>query len=383
MTTADVVVVGGGIVGTATTAFLAEAGVHVVLCERGELAAGASGRNQGVVQHPHDPILADLYRGSLEAYQTLADEDVGFEFPDEPAGLLYVGHQPAVAAEMAAAWRGLHPATNAAVIAGADLRALEPSLAPELVACRLEVGYPVAPASGALAFASLAERYGAEIRLGTPVELVVDGDRVVGVRGRDAGISAPTVVVAAGPWSPRLVDPSGAWASIRPSWGVVVAVGLAEPPLHVLEEAEIAIEPDDVDSAADGTEAGPAIAFSLVTAGGTTGLGSVFADREPDPAPLVPRLVERGSRFVPALAAAPIFATRVCARPVSLDGRPLVGAVPGLDGVVLAAGHGPWGISTGPGTARLVADLVLGRERIVPTALDPGRFRLPSPVSVA
>ena len=65
---------------------------------------------------------------------------------------------------------------------------------------------------------------------------------------------------------------------------------------------------------------------------------------------------------------------RVCARPASLDGRPLVGRVPGTDHLWIAAGHGPWGISTGPASGRLVADLVAGRAGAASAAVDPARF---------
>ncbi|MBA2381510.1 MAG: FAD-binding oxidoreductase, partial [Chloroflexi bacterium] len=48
----DVAIVGGGIIGTSLAAFLAEAGLTVRLYEREAIAAGASGRNSGIVQHP-------------------------------------------------------------------------------------------------------------------------------------------------------------------------------------------------------------------------------------------------------------------------------------------------------------------------------------------
>jgi D-hydroxyproline dehydrogenase subunit beta len=67
----DFAVIGGGIVGCALAAFLAEAGARVVLYEREAIAAGASGRNSGVVQHPLDPMLSDLYEESVEHYATL------------------------------------------------------------------------------------------------------------------------------------------------------------------------------------------------------------------------------------------------------------------------------------------------------------------------
>jgi glycine/D-amino acid oxidase-like deaminating enzyme len=63
---------------------------------------------------------------------------------------------------------------------------------------------------------------------------------------------------------------------------------------------------------------------------------------------------------------------RACARPQSSDGRPLLGALG--DGLYIAAGHGPWGISLGPASARIVADLVSGREQAPPPGFDPARF---------
>jgi glycine/D-amino acid oxidase-like deaminating enzyme len=182
------------------------------------------------------------------------------------------------------------------------------------------------------------------------------------------------VVVAAGPWSPELIDPTGAWRPIQPLWGVVVDVDLANPPGHVLEEVGIDIEggiptPHGV--------SGPDPEFSLVTANGATSLGSTFLRSEPDRDAIAPRLVRHGATYVPAISKAVVGASRSCARPLSLDGRPLIGRVPGTDGLWIAAGHGPWGISTGPASGRLLADLVLGRVAAPPSALDPARFGAP------
>jgi glycine/D-amino acid oxidase-like deaminating enzyme len=80
----DVAIVGGGIVGCAAAAFLAEAGAHVELFEANGLAGAASGRNSGSIQHPFDPLLADLHFESLRHYRELE----GFEVPDAPAGVL-------------------------------------------------------------------------------------------------------------------------------------------------------------------------------------------------------------------------------------------------------------------------------------------------------
>ena len=93
-----------------------------------------------------------------------------------------------------------------------------------------------------------------------------------------------------------------------------------------------------------------------------------------DATAIAPLLRAHGARFVPALAAAEIRSVRSCARPLSADGRPLLGRAPERDGVFVAAGHGPWGISLGPASGRLAADLVLGRGDPPPAAFDPARF---------
>ena len=181
--------------------------------------------------------------------------------------------------------------------------------------------------------------------------------------------AAGSVVVAAGPWTPALVDPGGRWRPIRPMWGVVVELELGDDaPSHVLEAGVVDV---------DGAEL-PTSGFSLVTAGGRSSLGSTYLPEAPDPAAWEPRLRAQGARFVPAIAAAPTTGLRACARPVSLDGRPLAGPVPGVAGLFVAAGHGPWGLSTGPATAAHVAALVAGeadpRSPLVARATAADRF---------
>jgi len=106
-------------------------------------------------------------------------------------------------------------------------------------------------------------------------------------------------------------------------------------------------------------------------------VGSTFLDEEPDLDAWTEPILRRATTFVPALLDAPIRETRACARPQSTDGRPLVGAMPAIDGLSICAGHGPWGITTGPASARMVADLVLGRPVVIGRAFDPMRFGTP------
>ena len=374
----DVVVIGGGIVGVSCAAMLAETGRRVMLLERTEIAAGASGRNSGVVQHPFDPVLVDLHLETLALYRELAAGDgpgEGFALRSEPTGLLLVAHDAGVARRITGELTASHPGLSPTFLDPDDAVALEPSLAPGVAACRLAIGYPVAPAAATRAWAARATRLGVEMRIGVGARPWLDSGRVAGVElATGKRIPADHVVVAAGPWTPEVIDPTDGWQPIVASWGVVVAVTLGDPPAYVLEEAEIKIEPasEAVDAAASDD-----VAFSLVTAAGSSSLGSTFLDGEPDPRALVPSILARGTSFVPGIASARIGAHRVCARPLSMDGRPLVGRVPGVDGLWVAAGHGPWGISTGPASGRLIADLVDGRVAAPPPALDPARFPPP------
>jgi glycine/D-amino acid oxidase-like deaminating enzyme len=118
----------------------------------------------------------------------------------------------------------------------------------------------------------------------------------------------------------------------------------------------------------------PGSLFSMVTARGVSAVGSTFLPDRPDPQALAPRLLERGARFVPGIRDARSRGLRACARPVSADGRPLLGPLPGVEDAVIASGHGAWGITLGPASARLVADGLLGRRPAIPRALAADRF---------
>jgi glycine/D-amino acid oxidase-like deaminating enzyme len=138
----------------------------------------------------------------------------------------------------------------------------------------------------------------------------------------------------------------------------VLEVELPDPPRHVLEEA-------GVEEVAAG---GPGSLFSLVSSDGAVSVGSTFLSEEPETEAWVGVVREAAEQFVPGLAGARVVRTRTCPRPQSFDGRPLVGPVGDVEGIWIAAGHGPWGISAGPATARLAADALLGRAE-VPAAL--------------
>ena len=291
--------------------------------------------------------------------------------PAAPVGLLSVTRDVAGAWRLTQAIAASHPGLRPRFVGLAEMSTIEPSIAPGIAACRLDIGYPVAPAAATLAYAARAERAGVEIRVGAGANLSRTGDRVTGVVIDGRSVPAPDVLVAAGPWTPAIVDPSGAWSPIVARWGVVVEVRLDGPPAHVLEEADISIEP----GAEEDAEAGHA--FSLVTADGAQ-LARLHVPRRRagsgrDSSRHWCGVVRGSCRPSPRRRSG----FPVCARPLSRDGRPLIGRVPGVEGPWVAAGHGPWGISTGPSSGRLIADLIDGRVAAPPAALDPARFGAP------
>ncbi|HEX4689452.1 MAG TPA: FAD-dependent oxidoreductase [Solirubrobacteraceae bacterium] len=354
---ADVAIVGGGVLGCALAAFLAEAGASVRLHERDVLGAGASGRNSGVLEHPFDDALEPLYARSLEHYGALG----GFELPAEPVGCLVLGEDPAPLRAQLGALAPRYSSLRFDWLDPDDLVREEPGVAGDLHAFRIATGRPVPPAGAVRAFAARARAAGAELLEGSCARLARDGDRVTGVETADGFEPAGAVVIAAGPWSGEL----GLALPVTPLWGVVAQVRLADPPRHVLEEAGtkslVSSEPPD-----------PRV-FSLITLDGTSSLGSSFDALEPDPGAVAIDLRARGARFVPALADVELDRLRRCARPLSPDGRPLLGPVAGIEGLHVASGHGPWGVTLGPASAELVAAAVLDPAAVIAAELNVAR----------
>ena len=366
----DVAVIGGGIIGCSAAAFLAERGAAVTLFEATAIGAGASGRNLGAIQHPFDAILGPLYHASLEHYRRLAESDVAFNIPDQPVGVLMLNHDPDASRRQVEHLAAAVPDLAVDFLDADAVAAAEPSLVPGLSACRLATGYPIPPASATAAYSRLAADGGAEISVGAAAEPWIEDGVVRGVVLAD-GSHRPSgaVLVAAGPWSPPLVDPAGSWRPITRTWGVTVQLDLGDAtPRHVVEEDEVDAVNRPLVAAAraaeDSQQADSPSLFSLASAAGVSTLGATFLPAEPDRARIAHLLIERGSAYLPAIASAPVIEIRVCARPQSADSRPFIGPVGGVEGLFVSAGHGPWGISTGPASAALVVEAILSGGQI-------------------
>ena len=375
----DIVVIGGGIIGCTAAAELAAAGMRVTLVEATAIGAGASGRNLGALQHPFDEVLLPLHIATIDIYRELAAGSDDFHVPPEPAGLLLLQPDPAASRRQADRLRGAFPDLAPAALDPGAMRELEPSLAPGPAGVLLATGYPIPPAAATSAMAERARRRGATIIVGIAAQLAREGGRVAGVELTDGRrLAADAALVAAGPWTPAVVDPRGTWQPIHRTWGVTVQLRLGSAtPRRVIEEDEVdAINRSAAATsrAADVTEdVEPPSLFSIAAADGISTLGSTFIPDEPDPERTVPLLLRRGAAFLPAIADAPVIARRLCARPQSVDGRPFIGAIPDTEGLFVCAGHGPWGISTGPASAALAARAVLDEDLVIPEPFAVGR----------
>lgn len=107
------------------------------------------------------------------------------------------------------------------------------------------------------------------------------------------------------------------------------------------------------------------------------------ADVAPDPGSMG-RLQELAGRLSPVLAESKVIARQACFRPVTLDGLPLIGAIPGVPGAYVATGHSVWGILNAPATGEAMAELITdgaaGHVDLSP--FDPGRLPMLDPAEL-
>lgn len=357
---ADVVVIGGGIIGCACAYYLARDGHRTVLVERGDIASGAAAASGGwvIIQ---DKATADQVRFALASrrlYDDLA-ADAGVELL-KTGGLILATRD----SDRLMLHEQAEAARNGGVVVeelnSATLRELEPALSPDLpggLYCADEA--VVDPPEVCRMLARRAVEFGAVIQVNTSVTgIEIDRGSVTGVITSSGTIATPTVVCAAGAWSSQIGAMLGVEIPVSPRRGhlIVTAAGLVRQPM--LEAGYLAI-PDDGQ-----TDEGHGLRFVMQPrADGRCLIGSSreFAGFDEDVnADLVRRMHTYAARFVPAVAQCPVQRVAVGFRPYSSGGQPLIGRA-GPDGFVVATGHEGEGVTLAPVTGRLIADLIAGR----------------------
>jgi glycine/D-amino acid oxidase-like deaminating enzyme len=355
--TADVVIIGGGVIGTSLALHLAQRGVrHVVLLERRFLAAGGTGRSVGIVRQLYPTLETTLMvRHSLGVFQQF-DEVVGGTAGYVPCGVL-IGVSHAMRAGLERTLAQQQSAGVRATLLEPDaLASIEPRIDPSGLGAVLhepESGYGD-PTAVTLAYAAAARRHGVVVEQGVEVIGVrVSRDRVIGV-DTSAGdrIDAPAVVNAAGLWSPAVARLAG----------ITLPIVVGRHPVFVIQRDEAF---------------GPAHAVYLDLSGGayvrpeTGGLtltGSLTDDETQhpmDPEALgsevgldeAEETLARTGRTVPRLADARYRSGYAGAFDITPDWMPILDESP-VHGFYVAAGMSGHGFKLAPAIGAMMAAVV-------------------------
>jgi sarcosine oxidase subunit beta len=360
MERADVVVIGGGVIGSSIAYQLAKRGATVTLLEAREVASAASGASAGGVrQQGRDPRELAIAMRAIAMWPGLSAEleaDLDYHqqghltLADDEAQL------PGLEARVAEQRAG---GLDVYMVYGDELRAIAPGVAPSMLAgayCPTD-GH-ANPIWTTKAFADAAARHGARVRERMPVTaLLSEGGRVRGVQTPDGAIAAERVVIAAGAWSPGLCAALGVTLPIEP-----------DPPQMLLTTAF----PHGLDPVIGCV--GKLLSLKQLSNGrylvGGGWPASAYLERDKPIA-----LNRYGSVLGSAATCSEVWPLLKQASVVrvwaGLEGRaaddvPILGPVPGVDGLLVAAGFSGHGFALAPYIGVLLAELALTGATPIP-----------------
>jgi sarcosine oxidase subunit beta len=343
---------------------LAKAGVRTLLVEQGDLASGASGANFGRIQIQDSEFgfSLELSLRSFVRHRTL-EEELAFDLDYRTSGYLLLIENQNQWAVMEKRAQALQEAgIGVQLLDREEVCRLEPHIAPETVIGALYHPHEAElnPFSLVYAFALRGRDHGLEVWPHTSVtRLEVQGNRVTGVQTQDRRLSAGSVVLACGAWTRGLGLTAGLDIPLPWVHGEAVITEQLPPVVHNAMLTASFFEETE------GAE-GQTVAFCLCQRPeGNTILGEAAfvsdrLSRRMTPT-AIPAIVAEARRRFPSLNRARIL--RGWAIPVTFtpDNRPLLGPVPGLEGLFIAAGLKSTIILT-PIVGELVADMITGRE---------------------
>ncbi len=350
----DAIVVGGGVIGASVAFHLAREGIDVLLLEREALGSGASGAAAGMLTPSGEAsdrgpffhwALRSLRRFPALCAELLERSGVDPEFVR--SGTLHLALDEPEARSLRERIARLGEADMVWLEAEAARQA-EPQIAPDCVGAvwSPEDGHVRSPLL-ARAYAAAAQQLGARIETGVEVVgLLRDGDRVTGVATASARHAAPRVVLCA-----------GAWSGLRGAWGEDLPTLPVSPVRGQILSLESPPRPLSTIVWGLGGYVVPKRDGSVVV--GATEEEAGFDVRVTGDG--LRRMLDLGPRLVPALADCTFHSAWAGLRPRAAGGLPLIGPLPGVEGLAVATGHFRNGVLLSPITGELVAGWVAGK----------------------
>jgi glycine oxidase len=364
----EVIIVGGGVIGASCARSLSARGVSTTLLDPGPEPGAATPAAAGMLApfaeaQPEDPFLSFCVR-ARDLYTELAAElrdQTGIDIGLWNEGILQVALTEDEVAPLkgAVTWRR-QGGFAVDWLSIDEIRRLVPGIGPDAM------GGAYAPEDGALdpsalrtALLESARGNGADIRSERVERLLFDGEQVSGVRTADGVRSAGAVILAAGAWSPRLGGVPGP-LPVEPVRGQLAALAwpTGERPNIVYAGGGYVL-----------ARQGEAIAGSTMERVGFT------AETTEDG---IASVLLTARRIYPALDGALVTRSWAGLRPVTPDGRPILGPDPVIRNLWYATGHGRNGILLAGMTGDVIARLFTGEEvEYDLSEVGPGRFRRP------
>jgi glycine/D-amino acid oxidase-like deaminating enzyme len=356
---ADVIIVGGGVIGCAVAYFLAaEHGVESIIIERDSIGSAASGGAAGELAaaeltekggHRPSPTFTRFLQEGISLHANLAPallEESGVDYLLTPITMLRPAFNDDEAAGMQEELGRLNEAgIEASWVEPESIKARGSWLADDAVGAIFSTELQLESYPFALALAQAAEQHGVQIRTGEVTGLERDGDRVTGVQLGTQVLHAPTVVIANGPWSQHTSEWIGLDIPVIPLRGQIVHLDIprgAPRPREAIFHNTGYVLPKPSGSLYIGT--------TIEDVGFDANTTTEARDS----------ILEAVARLAPQIIDLPIKQMTACLRPYSTDDMPIIGAVPGIDGLFIATGHGFKGITlclvTGKNLAQLMVE---------------------------
>jgi len=371
----DAIVIGAGIVGASCALSLTNAGLKVLVIDRGAVSSGTTGAGEGnilVSDKDPGPELTLALRSRDLWFEMQAD--VGDFFELEAKGGVVVARGDNSELLKLAEQQRAH-GVDARVVDGADLRDLEPFLDPSFSS---GVFYPQdAQCQPMLAAAhvirTVVARGGAFVSNAKVTKVLVQDRKIRGVETSQGEFLAPIVVNATGTWAGEIAKLAGSELPIAPRRGFIL---VTEPTKKYVFHKVY-----DSDYVANVASSDADLQTSTVVEGTRSGTILIGASRErvgfdgTMNIEILRRLAAQATSLFPVLRDVQLLRAYRGFRPYAPDHLPVVGEDSLVKGLWHSAGHEGAGIGLAPGSAALITDAILGRPSFMDgTAFSPARF---------